>query len=65
MVRLKVNYDLCEGNAACEKTAPDMFKVDERDVMHLLVEAPSEAQMEKARAAVRRCPKWAISLVEG
>ncbi len=64
MIRLKVNTDLCEGNAACQRTAPEMFHVDEQDVMHLLVEHPSEAQMEKAKAAVRRCPKRALSLVD-
>lgn len=64
MTRLKVDRELCEANAVCQRTAPEMFRVDDDDKLHLLVEAPSEAQMELARAAVRRCPRRALSLVE-
>lgn len=63
--RLVVDRDLCESNAVCVRTAPDMFFIDDADRLHLLVEEPSADQMEKASAAVRRCPKRALSLVEG
>jgi ferredoxin len=63
-MKLVVDRDLCEANAVCVKTAPDMFKVDEEDKLHLLVEQPGPDQMEKAQAAVRRCPRRALSLVE-
>jgi ferredoxin len=63
-IRIVVDYDLCEANAVCQKTAPDMFQVDEADKLHLLVAHPSESQMESAKAAVRRCPRRALSLVE-
>jgi ferredoxin len=46
------------------KNAPEVFRVDERDVMHVLVERPAPEQMEKVRLAVRRCPRKALSLVE-
>jgi ferredoxin len=42
-----------------------MFRVDETDKLHILVETLSEDQLEKAKAAVRRCPRRALSLVEG
>ena len=63
--RLVVDRDLCESNAVCVRTAPDLFVVDDDDKLRLLVEHPAPEQMEKAQAAVRRCPKRALSLVEG
>ena len=63
--RIVVDRDLCESNAVCVRTAPDMFVIDDTDKMRLLVERPAPEQMEKARAAVRRCPKRALSLVDG
>jgi ferredoxin len=63
-MRIVVDYDLCEANAVCVKTAPDMFRVDESDKMHLIVAEPSGDQIEKAKAAVRRCPRRALTLVE-
>jgi ferredoxin len=63
-MRIVVDRDLCESNGVCVKTAPDMFVVDEDDRMRLLVEKPALDQVEKARAAVRRCPKRALTLVD-
>lgn len=63
-IRIKVDTDLCEANAVCQKTAPDMFQVDDHDKLHLLFDTVSEEQMEKAKAAVRRCPRRALSIVE-
>jgi ferredoxin len=61
-MRIHVDYDLCEANAVCVKTAPDIFQVDESDKLHLLVVTPSDEQLEKVRQAVRRCPRRALSL---
>ncbi len=63
-MRIVVDRDLCESNAVCVKTAPDMFVIDDDDRMRLLVEQPAAEQLEKARAAVRRCPKRALTLVD-
>jgi ferredoxin len=62
--RLVVDRDLCESNGVCVRTAPEMFVIDDSDKMRLLVEQPSPEQMDKAQAAVRRCPKRALSLVD-
>jgi ferredoxin len=64
-MRIQVDYDLCEANAVCVKTAPDLFRVDDADKLHLLVVSPSPDQMDKALSAVKRCPRRALSLVEG
>jgi ferredoxin len=63
-MRIVVDRDLCESNGVCVKTAPDMFVIDDDDRMRLLVEQPAAGQVEKAHAAVRRCPKRALTLVE-
>jgi ferredoxin len=65
-MRIVVDRDLCEANAVCVRTAPDMFVIDDDDKMRLLVDSPSSPeQLDKARAAVRRCPRRALTLVEG
>lgn len=63
-LRIVVDRDLCESNAVCVRTAPDMFVIDDDDRMRLLVERPAPEQIENARAAVRRCPRRALSLAE-
>jgi ferredoxin len=63
-MRIVVDRDLCESNAVCVRLAPDLFVIDDDDKMRLLVEQPSGDQVEKAREAVRRCPRNALSLRE-
>jgi ferredoxin len=63
-MRLVVDRDLCEANGACVKTAPDMFVIDADDAMRILAPVPTDDQMDKAEAAVRRCPRRALSLVD-
>jgi ferredoxin len=65
LMRIVVDRDLCESNGVCVKTAPDMFVIDDDDRMRLLVEQPGAEQLDRARAAVRRCPKRALTLVDG
>ena len=62
--RIVVDRGLCESNAVCVRTAPDLFVIDDDDKLRLLVEQPAPDQLDKAQAAVRRCPKRALSLVE-
>ena len=63
-MRIVVNRELCESNGVCVTVAPDLFVIDERDKLHVLVEQPSPDQLENAKTAVRRCPRNALSLVE-
>ncbi len=63
-MRIVVDRDLCESNAVCVRLAPELFVVDEDDKMRLLVEHPAGEQVEKARTAVKRCPRNALSIVE-
>ncbi len=63
-MRIVVDYDLCEANARCMKTAPDIFQVGDDDRLRLLVVEPSPAQLESVETAIKRCPKRALSLAD-
>lgn len=56
--------DLCESNARCEATAPEVFRLGEDDVLRVLQERPPEALREAVGLAVRRCPKGAIRVID-
>jgi ferredoxin len=61
---IKVDWDLCEANAVCMRAAPEAFRVDDADNLHVLVERPEGEVLEKVKVAVRRCPKRALTLIE-
>ena len=63
-MKVVVDYDLCEANAYCMRAAPEVFKVDDQDKLHILIENPGEELRDKVSAAARRCPRKAISVVE-
>ena len=61
-MKIVVDYDRCEGNAVCMKVCPEVFEVRDDDRAHLLMERPSEDLRAMVVAAVRRCPRLALSL---
>lgn len=61
-MKIKIDYDLCEGNAVCMKVAPEVFTVGDDDRAHLLLENPGDDLRAKIETAVRRCPRQALSL---
>jgi len=63
-MKVVVDYDLCEANAVCMEQAPEIFKVDENDNLHVLMESPPESLRKKLEAAVRLCPRQALSIQE-
>jgi ferredoxin len=42
--------------------APDVFHVDDDDVLQVLQETPGEALRSQVEAAVRACPMMALGL---
>jgi ferredoxin len=44
--------------------APDVFRVDDDDVLHVLDETPDELLRPQLEAAVRSCPMTALTLVD-
>ncbi len=63
-LRIVVDFDRCEGNARCVQLAPTVFRTDERDQLEVLIEVPPAALIDAVEAAVARCPRQALSLVE-
>jgi ferredoxin len=64
LMRVVVDFDRCESNALCMKAAPEVFEVRDDDLLYVLNEHPSEEQRAAVEAAVRVCPKQAISLLK-
>jgi ferredoxin len=64
-MKVVVDFDLCESNAVCMDVAPEVFRVDDNDMLHILMESPPEALRKKVEEAVRLCPRQAISIKEG
>ncbi len=63
-MKLVVDRHLCEGNARCSETAPELFEVRDDDKSYVRMESPSGKLIDKARLAVRLCPRQAISIIE-
>jgi ferredoxin len=63
-MRIKIDHSLCEGNAVCTRVAPEVFVVDDSERANLLMDDPPEDLRPKVEAAVRRCPRQALSLVD-
>lgn len=71
-MKVKVDWDLCEANAVCMDVAPALYKVDDDDNFHHLTKGSEEDtsgdvpadQIDKAKEAVRLCPRQALSVIE-
>ncbi|MEE8558137.1 MAG: ferredoxin [Myxococcota bacterium] len=63
-MKIEVDYDLCEANAVCMDICPQVFKVDEEDNLHILIEQPGPEHRAKVEEAIRLCPRQALSLIE-
>jgi ferredoxin len=61
-MRVRVDLDLCEAHGVCTGIAPDVFELDDDDVLHVLVPEPPEERWPEMRDAAMRCPKQAIKL---
>ncbi len=63
-MKILVDYDLCEANARCMEVAPDIFKVDDEDNLHILIESPGEDRRKDVEEAVRLCPRQALAIAD-
>ena len=65
-MRVRVDFDLCQGHAECQAEAPGWFTVGkgaEAKVRAKRGTVPDD-QIDEVREAVRYCPTQALSLVE-
>jgi sterol 14-demethylase len=63
-VRIVVDRDLCQGHAACEGEAPDVFSVSKKGELTILQPEPPEELRPAVEAAVKYCPTHALTLIE-
>lgn len=63
-MKVVVDQLLCEGNMRCQEASPEVFEVGDDDKSRVLLENPPERLREKIKAAVRLCPRQAITIVE-
>ncbi len=62
-MRVRADYDLCQGHGMCALEAPAVFALERGDdQVRLLTERPDESQREAVTDAVRYCPTTALSL---
>ena len=61
-MRVVVDMRSCESNALCMGIAPEVFELDDDDVLQVLDETPDESLRPKVEEAIRNCPKQAISM---
>ena len=62
-MQVQVDYDVCEANGLCMAEAPQVFRLDDDDMLHVLQEQPPEEQRPAVEAAARACPKRAITVL--
>jgi ferredoxin len=61
-MRVKIDWELCDGNGACMFEAPEVFEVRDDDNLYILQEEPPEELRARVQAAVTACPKHAIAM---
>jgi ferredoxin len=62
VMKVVVDFDLCESNAVCMGIAPEVFEVREDDFLYVLDEHPGEELRPNLEQAVAACPRAAIRL---
>jgi ferredoxin len=55
-VRIVVDRDLCQGHAACEGEAPEVFSVSKKGELTVLQPEPPESERAAVELAVKYCP---------
>ena len=63
-MRVRVDWDLCQGHGVCESEAPTVFEVPKSGQVNVLVEGPGEDVRAQVEAAVKFCPTHALSIEE-
>ena len=63
-MRIDVDLDLCQGHAACESEAPDVFSVPKRGKVTVMIDEVTPELAPQVALAVTYCPTHAISLRE-
>jgi ferredoxin len=63
-MELKVDRDLCEANAVCCGLVPDVFELDDDEMLVIKQASVPADQFARVQRAVERCPRNALELVQ-
>ena len=63
-MRVVVDYDRCDSTGVCAATAPELFELDDDDVLQVRAAQLAPDQWSAAEEAARSCPKLAIALLD-
>ncbi len=63
-MRVVVDRDLCQGHAACEGEAPEVFSVSKKGELTIVQPEPPEELRAAVELAVKYCPTHALSIEE-
>lgn len=63
-MRAHVDEDLCIGCEACEDVCPDVFRVEDDGISHVIREEVGPELYDCVRDAADGCPTDAISITE-
>ncbi|HVA05715.1 MAG TPA: ferredoxin [Acidimicrobiales bacterium] len=63
-MRIVVDRDLCQGHAACEGEAPEVFSVSKQGELSVLDPTPPESLRSAVELAVKYCPTHALRIEE-
>ena len=61
-MKVIVDHELCEANALCMDSCPEVFRLNEDDTLTLLMEEAPENLRPQMEDAVRLCPRQAIRI---
>jgi ferredoxin len=61
-VKVTVDRDKCDSQGVCTNLCPQVFDLNDDDVLEILNENPPEALRPEVESAVRACPKGAITV---
>jgi ferredoxin len=61
-MRVEVDWGLCESNGVCMGIIPEVFHLDDDDMLHVLQPEVTPENESLIRDAVRQCPRQAISI---
>ena len=61
-MKVVVDMNVCNLHGLCVETVPEVFKIGDNGVLHVLNESPPESLRAKVEKAARECPTGAISI---
>lgn len=62
-MKLVVDWTACDGNGVCTIEVPELLSLDDQDNLVVECDTFDERLLPKVEAAVRICPKRALSVV--